>query len=79
MADEQTRREVEPAGGRGKGSWLALGALAFVTVMVVFFPAARVFLAISIPIGIVCAVILYFVHKRPVKVDETANKRPLGL
>jgi hypothetical protein len=48
-------------------------------VMVIFFPAARIFLAISIPIGIVCAVILYFVNRRPVKLPDEDNKRPLGL
>jgi asparagine N-glycosylation enzyme membrane subunit Stt3 len=65
--------------GRTKGTIFALVALAFVVLMVVFLPPARIFLAISIPIGIVCAVILYFVNRRPVKLPDDENKRPLGL
>jgi hypothetical protein len=70
---------VGPGAGRTKGTLFAVVALAFVVVMVIFFPAARIFLAISIPIGIVCAVILYFVNRRPVKLPDEENKRPLGL
>ena len=43
---------------RTRGTVAATVALAFVVVVVVFFPAARLFLAISIPIGVVCAVIV---------------------
>ena len=63
---------------RTRGTVAATVALAFV-VVVVFFPAARLFLAISIPIGVVCAVILYFINKRPVKLPDEENKRTLGL
>ena len=73
-------QDVPPPGsGRTKGTLFAVIALAFVVVMVVFVPPARIFLAISIPIGIVCAVILYFVNRRPVKLPDEENKRPLGL
>ena len=68
-----------PGSGRQKGTLFAVIALSFVVVMVIFFPAARIFLAISIPIGIVCAVILYFVNRRPVRLPDEENKRPLGL
>ena len=62
-----------------KGVWYGVVAVAFVAVTVIFIPAARWFLAISIPIGVLCAVVLYFWNKRPVKLDERSNKRPLGL
>lgn len=68
-----------PGAGRTKGTLFAVIALVFVVVMVIFFPTARIFLAISIPLGIVCAVILYFVNRRPVKLPDEDNKRPLGL
>jgi asparagine N-glycosylation enzyme membrane subunit Stt3 len=70
--------DLQPGSSR-KGTLFAVIALGFVLVMVIFFPAARIFLAISIPIGIVCAVILYFVNRRPVKLPDEENKRPLGL
>ncbi|HZQ92984.1 MAG TPA: hypothetical protein VFA60_14415 [Terriglobales bacterium] len=63
-----------------QGTAALLVAVLFVAIMLVFFPAARVFIAISIPIGVVVAVGLYFWNKRrPAKVDERHNKRPLGL
>ena len=72
--------QPNPAGsGRAKGTLFALIALIFVVVMVVFFPAARIFLAASVVIGIVFAVILHFVNRRPVKLPDEENKRPLGL
>ena len=54
-------------------------ALAFVTMMVAFFPAARVFLAFSIPLGALVALGLYYWNRRPVKLKDEDNKRPLGL
>ncbi len=68
-----------PGSGRAKGTAFALIALIFVVVMVIFFPSARIFLACSIAIGIVFAVILHFVNRRPVKLPDEDNKRPLGL
>ncbi|HEV8523689.1 MAG TPA: hypothetical protein VGQ71_04260 [Terriglobales bacterium] len=47
-------------------------------IILVFVPPARLFLLISIPLGLIVAAILYLWHKhRPVRVDD--NKRPLGL
>jgi len=68
-----------PGSGRAKGTLFAVIALIFVAVMVIFFPAARIFLAFSVVIGIVFAVVLHFVNRRPVKLPDEANKTPLGL
>ncbi len=68
-----------PGSGRAKGTAFALIALVFVVLMVIFFPAARIFLAFSIVIGIVFAVILHFVNNRPVRLPDEDNKTPLGL
>jgi asparagine N-glycosylation enzyme membrane subunit Stt3 len=63
-----------------KGTAALLVAVLFVALMLVFFPAARLFIAISIPIGVVVAVGLYFWNKRrPAAIEEQHNKRPLGL
>ena len=71
--------ETRTPPARSKGTLFAVVALAFVLLMVIFVPPARIFLAISIPIGIVFAVILYFVNRRPVKLPDEDNKTPLGL
>ena len=68
-----------PGSGRAKGTLFAVIALVFVVVMVIFFPAARIFLAFSIAIGIVFAVVIHFVNQRPVALPDEANKTPLGL
>ena len=62
-----------------KGTLFAVVALVFVVVTAVLLPVARVFLLISIPIGVVIAVGLYFWNQRPVKLKDDENKRPLGL
>jgi hypothetical protein len=62
-----------------RGLWYGVVTILFVGLTVIFLPAARWFLAISIPIGLLFAVVLYFWNKRPVKLDEKSNKRPLGL
>ena len=62
-----------------RGIWYAVVTIAFVGFTVIFVPAARWFLAISVPIGVLCALVLYFWNKRPVKLDERSNKRPSGL
>ena len=44
------------------------------------FPAYRVFLAISLGIGIIVALILHLRNKyRPIDDKDVDNKRPLGL
>jgi len=61
-------------------SGLGLVALAgMVVIFLVWLPPSRVFLLISIPIGVVIAVGLHLWHKyKPVK-DEDVDKRPLKL
>lgn len=60
----------------------SLGLIALAAVVVVFLiwlPPSRVFLLISIPIGVVIAVGLHLWHKyKPVK-DEDVDNRPLKL
>lgn len=60
----------------------SLGLIALAGVVVVFLiwlPPSRVFLLISIPIGVVIAVGLHLWHKyKPVK-DEDVDNRPLKL
>ena len=70
---------TEGTRGSRQGIWYAVVAILFVALTVILMPAARWFLAISVPIGILCAVVLYFWNQRPVKLDEKSNKRPLGL
>jgi hypothetical protein len=62
------------------GAMALLAAAVIVAVTLIWFPAYRLFFAISIGIGVVVAVILYLWHRfRPVKEDDIENKRPLGL
>ncbi len=52
--------------------------LLFVAVILVYIPVTRWFLLFSIPVGLVVALILSYLHKRrPVEPEQ--NKRPLGL
>jgi len=64
---------------RGRGSYLALIALAFVVLVLIFFPAMRIFVGISALIGVACAAILHFWNRRPIRLKDEQNKRPLGL
>ena len=58
---------------------LVVAAVIMIAVLIAF-PAYRVFLAISLGIGIVVAVILQVRNKyRPIDDKEVDNKRPLGL
>ena len=48
--------------------------------VLIAFPAYRVFLAISLGIGIVVALLLHLRNKyRPIRDEDVNNKRPLGL
>lgn len=55
-------------------------AALIVAITLIWLPAYRIFLAISIGIGIVVAGGLFLWHKfRPVREDEVNKKNPLGL
>lgn len=63
-----------------RGTMALLVAAVIVAVTLIWLPAYRLFLAISIGIGVVVALILYLWHRfRPVKDEDIENKRPLGL
>jgi hypothetical protein len=63
-----------------KGTTGLVIAAAIIIVVLVAFPAYRVFFAISLGIGIVVAGILYLRNKyRPIRDEDVDNKRPLGL
>jgi hypothetical protein len=58
---------------------LAIAAVIMIAVLI-GFPAYRVFLAISVGIGIVVALILYLRNKySPIRDENVNKKRPLGL
>jgi hypothetical protein len=58
---------------------LIIAAVIMIAVLIAF-PAYRVFLAISIGIGVIVAGILYLRNKyRPIRDKDLDNKRPLGL
>ena len=61
------------------GIALAL-ALVLIATLIILFPAYRWFLLISIGIGLIVAVVLYFWNRsHPIKEADIDNKRPLGL
>ena len=63
-----------------RGTAALVVAAAIVAITVIWFPAYRWFLLISIGIGAAVAGGLYLWHTlRPVKEDDVENKRPLGL
>ncbi len=63
-----------------RGSAALLTAVAIVGTTLIWLPAYRLFLAISIGIGLVVAGILYLWRRlRPVREEDVENKRPLGL
>ncbi len=64
-----------------KGTTGLLVAAVIMIVVAIAFPAYRLFLGISIGIGIVVALILYLRNKYSPVRDEDVNKskRPLGL
>jgi hypothetical protein len=54
--------------------------VAVVVGVAIAFPAYRIFILLSLGIGVVVAVILYLWHRfRPLKEEDIHNKRPLGL
>ncbi len=63
-----------------RGSAALLTAVAIVGATLIWLPAYRLFLAISLGIGLVVAGILYLWRRlRPVREEDVENKRPLGL
>ena len=64
-----------------KGTTGLIIAAAIMIAVLVAFPAYRVFLAISLGIGILVALVLRLRNKyRPIRDDDVDNsKRPLGL
>ncbi len=77
MTSERPPRTFIPA---FKGTAGLLVAVGVVAVLLVSFPAYRLFFAISVGIGIVVAGALFLWHRlRPLKEEDLENKRPLGL
>ncbi|MBA3914491.1 MAG: hypothetical protein H0X25_11745 [Acidobacteriales bacterium] len=63
-----------------RGTSSLLIAVGLVVLVSVWVPAYRVFLLLSILIGVAIAAGLYLWHKyRPLKEEEIHNKKPLGL
>jgi hypothetical protein len=63
-----------------KGTTGLVVAAVIMMAVLIAFPAYRVFLAISLGIGIVVALVLQLRNKyRPIDDKEVDNKRPLGL
>jgi hypothetical protein len=65
---------------RVKGTTGLIVAAVLIALVLIFFPAYRVFFAISVGIGIIVAGILYLRNKYlPIEDKDVNNKRPLGL
>ena len=63
-----------------KGTTGLVVAVVIMIAVLIGFPAYRVFLGISLGIGIVVALILHLRNKyRPIRDEDVDNKRPLGL
>ena len=63
-----------------KGTTGLVIAAAIMIAVLVAFPAYRVFLAISLGIGILVALVLRLRNKyRPIREEDVDHKRPLGL
>ena len=65
---------------RVKGTTGLVVAAVIMIAVLIAFPAYRIFLAISLGIGIVVALILHLRNRYlPIEDKEVDNKRPLGL
>jgi predicted Kef-type K+ transport protein len=63
-----------------KGTTGLIVAAAIIVAVLVAFPAYRLFLAISLGIGVVFAGLIYLRNKyRPITDKDIEKKRPLGL
>jgi hypothetical protein len=65
---------------RVRGTAALITAVVIISITLIWLPAYRIFLAISIGIGILVAGGLFLWHKlRPVREEDVNNKHPLGL
>lgn len=63
-----------------RGTMALVVAAVIVAATLIWLPAYRFFLGISVGVGIVVALGLYLWHRfRPVREEDVENKRPLGL
>jgi hypothetical protein len=63
-----------------RGTAALVTAAVIVAATLIWLPAYRLFVAISVGFGFVVAGALYIWHRfRPVRDDDIENKRPLGL
>jgi hypothetical protein len=63
-----------------RGTAALTTAVLIIAITLIWLPAYRIFLAISIGIGVVVAGGLFLWHKfRPVREEDVNHKRPLGL
>jgi hypothetical protein len=63
-----------------KGTTGLVVAAAIIVVVLIAFPAYRIFFSISVGIGLIVAGVLYLRNKyRPLSAKDIENKRPLGL
>jgi hypothetical protein len=81
---ECTKGIMEPGTARSgvsfKGTAGLVVAVGVVVLLLIAFPAYRVFFAISVGIGVGVAAVLFLWHKlRPIREEDVENKNPLGL
>jgi hypothetical protein len=63
-----------------KGTTGLIVAAVIIVVVLIAFPAYRLFFGISVGIGVIVAALLYLRNKyRPITDKDVENKRPLGL
>jgi hypothetical protein len=63
-----------------KGKTGLVVAVAVIAILLIAFPAYRLFFAVSVAIGVIVAGALFIWHKvRPIREEDVENKKPLGL
>ncbi len=63
-----------------RGTAALITAAVIVAITLIWLPAYRIFLAVSLGIGILVALGLFLWHKfHPVREEDVHNKHPLGL
>jgi hypothetical protein len=69
-----------PRGFSVKGKTGLLVAVAVVAILLIAFPAYRLFFVVSLGIGVIVAGGLFLWHKvRPIREEDLEDKKPLGL